>query len=51
MRNEEYTTAEEERSLTKEEVLEDIRQAFRDAKLIKEGKMKAPTWEEIRDEL
>lgn len=43
--------AEEYRPLSKAEVMENIRQAFRDAKLIKEGKMKAPTWEEIRDEL
>ena len=43
--------AEEYRPLSKAEVMENIRQAFRDAKMIKEGKMKAPTWEEIRDEL
>ena len=30
---------------------ERIRQAFGDAKLIREGKMQGKTWEEIRDEL
>ena len=30
---------------------ERIRQAFGDAKLIREGKMPGKTWEEIRDEL
>lgn len=43
--------AEEYRPLTKAEVMENLREAFRDAKLIKEGKMKRPTWEEVRDEL
>lgn len=43
--------AAEYRPLTKAEVMENIRQAFEDAKLIREGKMKAPTWEEVRDEL
>lgn len=43
--------AAEYRPLTKAEVMENIRQAFVDAKLIREGKMKALTWEEVRDEL
>lgn len=43
--------AEEYRPLSKAEVMENIRQAFKDAKLIREGKMKAPTWEEVRDVL
>ncbi len=30
---------------------ERIRQAFEDAKLIREGKIQGKTWEEIRDEL
>lgn len=51
MRNEEYTTAEEERSLTKGEVMENIRQAFRDAKLIREGKLEGIAAEELLDEL
>lgn len=43
--------AEEYRPLSKAEVMENIRQAFEDAKLIRAGKMKGKTWEEIRDEL
>lgn len=36
--------------LSKAEVMENIRQAFKDAKLIREGKMKGtPAWEVIRD--
>ena len=41
----------EYRPLSKAEVMENIRQAFEDAKLIREGKMEGKTWEEIRDEL
>lgn len=33
------------------EVLEDIGQAFREAKLYREGKLDLKTWEEVRDEL
>lgn len=39
------------RPLTKAEVLEDIGQAFREAKLYREGKLDLKTWEEVRDEL
>lgn len=43
--------AEEYRPLTKAEVMEELREAFKEAKLIKEGKVKGLTWEEVRDEL
>ena len=43
--------AEEYRPLSKAEVMENIRQAFEDAKLIRAGKIQSKTWEEIRDEL
>ena len=39
------------RPLTKAEVLEDIGQAFREAKLIREGKLKAIPAEELLNEL
>lgn len=43
--------AEEYRSLSKAEVMENIRQAFKDAKLIREGKMKGRLAEELLNEL
>ena len=42
---------EEYRPLTKAEVMENIRQAFEDAKLIREGKMKGIPAEELLNEL
>ena len=53
-REEGFVVAEEGeayRPLTKAEVLEDIGQAFREAKLYREGKLDLKTWEEVRDEL
>lgn len=43
--------AEEYRPLSKAEVMENIRQAFKDAKLIREGKMKGRPAEELLNEL
>lgn len=43
--------AEEYRPLSKAEVMENIRQAFRDAKLIKEGKLEGIAAEELLNEL
>lgn len=42
---------EEYRPLTKAEVRVNVKQAFREAKLYKEGKLELKTWEEVRDEL
>ena len=43
--------AEEYRPLSKAEVMENIRQAFEDAKLIREGKMKGIPAEDLLNEL
>ncbi len=43
--------AEEYRTLTKAEVMENIRQAFEDAKLIRKGEMKGIPAEELLNEL
>ncbi len=43
--------AEEYHPLSKAEVMENIRQAFRDAKLIKEGKLEGIAAEELLNEL
>ena len=44
-KDEELTKAE------KEEILDDLRDAFRELKMVKEGKMKLQTWEEFKHEL
>ena len=41
----------EEEALTEEELLEDLAQAFREVKLIEEGKMKSRPAKEFLDEL
>ena len=43
--------AEEYRPLSKAEVMENVRQAYEDAKLIREGKMKGMSAEELLNEL
>lgn len=43
--SQELTTAE------KKEVMDDLREAFRELKLVKEGKLELSTWEDFKHEL
>ena len=43
--------AEELDTISKEEVMDDLREAFKELKMVKEGKLKLKTWEEFKHEL